>query len=379
MSTKHQQQAQAVAYSTTVDGNPALFVSGYVFNGFGLMLAQEVERLASDTGKPVTLYLNSNGGLLAEAFAYYDYIRAKGIAVKVEGFGTIGSAATVVAMASGRDGITLAENTTWFIHRVSFRDEYGDVVTGDDAERDRLNGLLTAAYMEFTGQTAEAINALLDAGDGGVGINASKAVELGFAAGVIPVADSKAAAFRVLQPIASHQPIAPMSTKKVAVKLSLLQAVASLTSEGTTVEVDMEAKAADTIAALTAERDAKATELDAINAKLAAIEAEKVAAEAAKVEAETAATAAATEVTTAKEAVATKTAEASTLFARVQVLEEQLKLPVAQRTVPRAENPVVGGNPNGTPSASDLAAKSFAANFTNPLDAHIAAANAPKS
>lgn len=357
---------KAVAYRTTVDGEPFIFVTGYIFEGFGLMLADYVHELAGQhSGKPVVLYLDSGGGLLKEAFSFYDFVRAKGLKIRVEGYGIVGSAATVVAMAAGKENIILSENADFFVHRARYVDEYGRVVDGDDAELDRVNAKLVSVYMAHTGLSESEVIALLDAGDENQAFSASRAVELGFAASVIQTNTERLAAFRAA---ATNNNPEAMSTKKVAVKLTLLQAVAALTAEGTTVEVDVDAKTADEIANLKAEAEAKAKEAAEAQAKLAEAEKKAADAEAAKTQAETAKAEAekkATEADTAKAEIENSAkAEKTKLEARILELENTLDLPAAKRTVAKSDKPTIGNLPEGGQKASDRAAEDFRSSFT---------------
>lgn len=259
-----QKPQRAVAYSTTIDGETAVFVTGYIYEGFGTYLSQYVYELAKGD-KPVVLYINSPGGLLGEAFAFYDFARVKGLKVNVEVYGQVGSAATIIAAAAGRDGIAIGENAEWFVHRVMFVNEYGERIEGNPEEAARLNGLLVGAYMELTGMDADAVNALLDAGDAGKSISAADAVSMGFAGRVLEAA--RAAAFKDISAGLAALNTKPMSEKKKTVKvatkvnLTTMEALrAAVTNDGTAVEVevDVEQAVADEIAT----RDARIAELE---------------------------------------------------------------------------------------------------------------------
>lgn len=259
-----QKPQRAVAYSTTIDGETAVFVTGFIYEGFGTYLSQYVYELARGE-KPVTLYINSPGGLLGEAFAFYDFARVKGLQVNVEVYGQVGSAATIIAAAAGRERIAIGENAEWFVHRVMFINEYGERIEGNPEEAARLNGLLVGAYMELTGMDADAINALLDAGDGGKSISAADAVAMGFAGRVLEAA--RAAAFKDISAGLAALNTKPMSEQKktvtVAAKVNLttMEAIrAAVTNDGTEVQVDVDVEKA--VADEIATRDARIAELE---------------------------------------------------------------------------------------------------------------------
>lgn len=227
---------KAVAYTQMIEGLPSVFVTGFIYEGFGTYLGQYVYDAFQAHG-PVTLYINSNGGILGEAFAFYDFVRAKGIALNVEVFGTVGSAATIIAAAAGRENIHISENSDWFVHRVYFVNEWGERIDGNPEEAARLNGLLVNAYMVLTGMDEAAVNALLDKGDNNASISAADAVSMGFAADIIPA--SKAAAFKQIA-----EANKPETMTKVPVKLNLGKAIAAAFGGEVSAEVDVDAAVA---------------------------------------------------------------------------------------------------------------------------------------
>lgn len=261
---------KAVAYTQFIGGEPSVFVTGYIWEGFGTYLAQYVYDTWQAHG-PVTLYINSSGGLLSEAFAYYDFVRAKGVQVKCEGYGTVGSAATVLAAASGTEGIALAENADWFVHRVRFVNEWGEVVPGNAEEAARLNGLLVNCYMVLTGMSEQEVNSLLDEGDAGKSISAADAVTMRFAGRVIEAA--RAAAFKDISAGPSALNTKPMSEQKktvtVAAKVNLttMEAIraavnSALSRDGADAQVQVEVDVEQAVADEIATRDARIAELE---------------------------------------------------------------------------------------------------------------------
>lgn len=333
---------KAVAYTQVYDGKPAVFLTGFIHEGYGLEFAHYLANEAKAAGGEVTLFMDSPGGLVKEGFAFYDFVRANNVPFRVEGYGEVGSIATIMAAGAGKDKISLAQNAGWFIHRTRFINDYGETVQGNEEELARLNTMLVNAYMELTGKSAEEIEALMDRGDGGYTFTAAEAMELGFIGSILPSA--RAAAFKSIQP--ATEPTTntkTMSTKKVAVKLSLLQAVASLiTSEGATVEVDVEAETAKQLE----EKDATIAELQGQIATLEAAakpadpgdeQGEKI--EEVKAQLETAKA----EASKQADAVAAKEAEIVALNTK---LAEALKAPLATRTVADNRTASVAAAPN---------------------------------
>lgn len=230
---------KAVAYTQMIEGSPSVFVTGFIWDGFGSYLSQYVyDEYIRNGRKPLTLYINSNGGILSEAFGFYDFVRAKGVTLNVEVIGSAGSAATIVALGAGRENINISENSDWFIHRVSFINEYGEVIEGNAEEAARLNALLVNAYMVATGRTEAEVVAWLDKGDAGQSMSATEAVEFGFASGIIPA--SKAAAFNQMIAQANK----PETMTKVPVKLNLGKAIAAAFGGEVSAEVDVDAAVA---------------------------------------------------------------------------------------------------------------------------------------
>lgn len=251
---------KAVAYTQMIEGSPSVFVTGFIWDGFGSYLSQYVyDEYIRNGRKPLTLYINSNGGILSEAFGFYDFVRAKGVTLNVEVIGSAGSAATIVALGAGRENINISENSDWFIHRVSFINEYGEVIEGNAEEAARLNALLVNAYMVATGRTEAEVVAWLDKGDAGQSMSATEAVEFGFASGIIPA--SKAAAFNQMIAQANK----PETMTKVPVKLNLGKAIAAAFGGEVSAEVDVDAAVAQQLT----EKDA---EIAALKAQIGTLE-----------------------------------------------------------------------------------------------------------
>ena len=337
---------KAVAYTQMIEGSPSVFVTGFIYEGFGTYLGQYVYDAFQAHG-PVTLYINSNGGILGEAFAFYDFVRAKGIALNVEVFGTVGSAATIIAAAAGRENIHISENSDWFVHRVYFVNEWGERIDGNPEEAARLNGLLVNAYMVLTGMDEAAVNALLDKGDNNASISAADAVAMGFAADIIPA--SKAAAFKQIA-----EANKPKDMTKVAVKLNFGKAVAAALGNEVTTEIDVDAA----VAAQLTEKD---EEIATLKGQIATLE------EATKpVDGAVDAATIAAELETVKaqnkehvKAIATKEAalaEKETALNEVSAKLAAALKPAAGPTIGTNASAAVAGMPNSTPENPNVIA-----------------------
>jgi|JI9StandDraft_1071089.scaffolds.fasta_scaffold11652_6 ATP-dependent protease ClpP protease subunit len=337
---------KAVAYTQMIEGEPSVFVTGFIYEGFGTYLGQYVYDAFQAHG-PVTLYINSNGGILGEAFAFYDFVRAKGIALNVEVFGTVGSAATIIAAAAGRENIHISENSDWFVHRVYFVNEWGERIDGNPEEAARLNGLLVNAYMVLTGMDEAAVNALLDKGDNNASISAADAVSMGFAADIIPA--SKAAAFKQIA-----EANKPKDMTKVAVKLNFGKAVAAALGNEVTTEIDVDAA----VAAQLTEKD---EEIATLKGQIATLE------EATKpVDGAVDAATIAAELETVKaqneehvKAIATKEAalaEKETALNEVSAKLAAALKPAAGPTIGTNASAAVAGMPNSTPENPNVIA-----------------------
>ena len=249
MAAKPNTKPKAVAYTDTYEGKPAIFVSGFIFDGFGLFLADYLAEEAKRAGQTITLFLQSGGGMVTEAFAFYDFVRAHNIDFRVEGYGEVGSAATIIALAAGRERIALAENAAWFMHRAYMVNEWGERIDGNPEELARINGQLVSIYATESGRSEEEITAMLNKGDQGASLSAQEAVDMGFAGGI--VASARAAAFRKPQAVSDTTTIKTMSKTTVPVKLSLGKALASAIGQEVTAEVNID----EAVASQLAEKD----------------------------------------------------------------------------------------------------------------------------
>lgn len=130
----------SIRAAASPDGVPTFWLSGEVgFDFKGLDLAAAVSSLSE-----VRLLLDTVGGDAADAFAFYDAVRVKGLKVHVEGYGRVASAGTVIMAAAGRGRSSLAPNAEYLIHEAS----------GPDAVVvERYNERMARIYSELSGMS----------------------------------------------------------------------------------------------------------------------------------------------------------------------------------------------------------------------------------
>ena len=134
--------------ASSPDGVPTFWVSGVVgFDFKGLDLASAVASLGE-----VRLLLDTVGGDAADAFAFYDAVRVRGLKVHVEGYGRVASAGTVIMAAAGRSRSFLAPNAEYLIHEASGPDE---VVV------ERYNERMARIYSELSGMTEKEVRKIM--------------------------------------------------------------------------------------------------------------------------------------------------------------------------------------------------------------------------
>jgi len=130
------------------DGVPTFWVSGMVgFDFKGLDLAAAISSLGE-----VRLLLDTVGGDAADAFAFYDAVRVKGLKVHVEGYGRVASAGTVIMAAAGRSRSALAPNAEYLIHEAS---------GGDEVVVERYNERMARLYSELSGMTEKEVRKIM--------------------------------------------------------------------------------------------------------------------------------------------------------------------------------------------------------------------------
>ena len=137
-------------------------------------IAKELSEL--DTSKPLTVYINSYGGEVAEGIAIYNQLkRFEQCKTVVDGYAA--SIASVIFMA-GRERV-MSPSSLLFIHNAWMRTAGNSVQLRKDA--DDLEKITTAsmqAYLEHVNIGEDKLREMLDAE---TWLNADEAVEMGFA------------------------------------------------------------------------------------------------------------------------------------------------------------------------------------------------------
>jgi len=235
---------------------PTFRVSGVVGHDFtGAMLAGAVEAYGE-----VRLVLDSVGGFASDAFHFFDYVRANGLKVHVDGYGTIASAATIIMAAAGRKRSRISANSEYLIHNAS----------GSDAEQvARTNKKMAAIYAELSGKGEKEILAVMKLDKP---MSAKDAVKMGLVGSVI---ENKPLA-------AKHNPMENTVTEKRVIALTASQRLSAITSGELEVDMDVDAEMSERIGAYAQEVQELTAKLD----ELKAVADAKAEADAAKVEAE---------------------------------------------------------------------------------------------
>lgn len=125
----------------------------------------------------VTLHINSPGGSILDALAIYSILRAHNGTVTAVVDGLCASAATIVMLAA--DEVVMAQHSLLMVHNpwtVSTGDADEMRKTADTLEKAAQE--MVALYSERTGQSAEAVTAIMQAE---TWYNAAEAVQAGFA------------------------------------------------------------------------------------------------------------------------------------------------------------------------------------------------------
>lgn len=125
----------------------------------------------------VTVHINSPGGSVTDALAIYSVLRAHKGSVTAVIDGLCASAATIIMLAA--DEVVMAEHSLLMVHNpwtVSAGDAGEMRKTADTLDKAALE--MVALYSERTGQSAEAITAIMEAE---TWYNAAEAVAAGFA------------------------------------------------------------------------------------------------------------------------------------------------------------------------------------------------------
>lgn len=116
------------------------------------------ENLNLREDKILTLYVNSNGGYLSDAFALIDIMKTSKIPIQTVGIGSITSAAFLIFSAGTRGLRYIAKNTSIMCHQFSSGNEgkYHDI-KAQMKETDLTNQRMIDVLKETTGLTAKII------------------------------------------------------------------------------------------------------------------------------------------------------------------------------------------------------------------------------
>lgn len=139
------------------------------------------ENLDTSKQKILTLYINSTGGNLYDAFALIDVMRSSTHQIRTIGIGAVMSAAFLIFAAGHQGERYAARNTSYMCHQFteSMHDKYHDL-KATMRENDLCNQKMINILRDSTGLTASKIKVkLLPASD--VYLKADELIELGVA------------------------------------------------------------------------------------------------------------------------------------------------------------------------------------------------------
>lgn len=139
------------------------------------------ENLDSSKEKILTIYINSTGGDLYQAFGLIDVMQSSPHVIRCVGIGAVMSAAFLIFASGDRGHRYAAKNTSFMCHQFSSNVEakYHDI-KAEMKENESLNTKMVAILKEATGLAPSVIKKkLLPASD--VYLTADEVVELGVA------------------------------------------------------------------------------------------------------------------------------------------------------------------------------------------------------
>ena len=139
------------------------------------------ENLESKSDKTLTLYINSTGGDLYQAFALIDVMRNSKLPIRTIGIGAVMSSAFLIFASGQQDGRYAAKNTSFMCHQfTSGMDAKYHDLKAEMKETELLNAKMVDILKNATGLTASVIKKrLLPASD--VYLTAEEVVELSIA------------------------------------------------------------------------------------------------------------------------------------------------------------------------------------------------------
>ena len=140
------------------------------------------ENIDSKTDRILTLYVNSQGGDLYEAFGLIDMMRNSRIPIRTIGYGSVMSAAFLIVAAGSSGERYITKNCGIMCHQMSATEEMGKYhdIKATRKETDRLNRAMYDMLKETTGLDGRIIKTrLLPAHD--VYMTAEEMIEYGAA------------------------------------------------------------------------------------------------------------------------------------------------------------------------------------------------------
>lgn len=134
-----------------------------------------------NSGKVLTLYINSTGGSLTDAFALIDVMRSSPFVVRTIGIGNVMSAAFLIFAAGDKGHRYVSKNTSSMCHQFtdSVDSKYHDIKAAMK-ESESLNERMINVLLETTGLPRSKIKAKL-LGPSDIYLSATEMVELGVA------------------------------------------------------------------------------------------------------------------------------------------------------------------------------------------------------
>lgn len=134
-----------------------------------------------NTGKTLTLYINSTGGSLTDAFALIDVMRSSPFVVRTIGIGNVMSAAFMIFAAGDKGHRFISKNTSSMCHQFtdSVDSKYHDIKAAMK-ESEFLNERMIKILLETTGLPRAKIKSKL-LGPSDIYLSAEEMIEFGVA------------------------------------------------------------------------------------------------------------------------------------------------------------------------------------------------------
>lgn len=159
-------------------------------DGSGFTVAQVARALVAHGDGPLTVHLNSAGGIATDGVAIYSLLKARGnVTVLIDGLAA--SAASVIAMAGDR--IEIRDGAMFMIHEASILAiGNAEALKKKSEQLDKMSAEYAGIYARRTGLPADKIRTMMRAE---TWFTADEAVQLGFANTKIAEAAARAHAF----------------------------------------------------------------------------------------------------------------------------------------------------------------------------------------